>query len=152
MNVQQYLDDKKVSYDVIPHRDTYTAQRLAETLHTPGGQIAKTVLLKADRGYTYLVAVVPASRDVDLHAVSAALGGSLLEVASEADVQQHCGDCELGVLPPFGTQYGMQTLVDESLLLNEEIVFEGNTHHEAIRMRFDDYRRLEEPLVGKFAT
>ena len=28
--------------------------------------------------------------------------------------------------------------------------FEGNTHHEAIRMKLKDYRHIEEPLVGSF--
>jgi hypothetical protein len=42
----------------------------------------------------------------------------------------------------------MQTIVDLSLAENEDIIFEGNTHHEAIRMKFDEFRRLEEPLVA----
>jgi len=46
----------------------------------------------------------------------------------------------------------MKTIVDEGLADDEEIVFEGNTHDEAIRMRFDEFRRLEEPLVAAFAT
>ena len=58
-----------------------------------------------------------------------------------------CPDCEIGALPPFGSQYGLKTVVDESLLADEHIVFEGNTHAEAIRMRLDDFRNLEHPLV-----
>ena len=54
-------------------------------------------------------------------------------------------DCELGALPPFGSQYGVRTLMDRMLLEDEEIVFEGNTHHEAIRMRHKDYASLEHP-------
>jgi hypothetical protein len=45
----------------------------------------------------------------------------------------------------------MQAVVDESLAADEEIVFEGNTHHEAFRIRFKDFMRLEEPLVLAFA-
>ena len=37
--------------------------------------------------------------------------------------------------------------MDQSLSESEEIVFEGNTHDEAIRMRFDDYFELEKPVV-----
>ena len=40
-----------------------------------------------------------------------------------------------------------KTLVDSSLAKEEEIVFEGNTHHEAIRMKFSDFCRLESPLI-----
>ena len=152
MNVQDYLSSRQIAYDAIPHRDTYDAQRLAQVLHTPGREVAKTVLLRADGGYTYIVAVLPANKTIDFEKVSAAFGGSQIELATELEIKQHCPDCEIGALPPFGTQYAMKTLVEESLTKDEEIVFEGNNHHEAIRMRYDDYQRLEEPLVARFAV
>ena len=71
MNVQDFLSDRKVAYDAIPHRATYDAQRLAQTLHTPGREVAKTVLLRADGGYTYVVAVLPATKTIDFDKVSA---------------------------------------------------------------------------------
>jgi Ala-tRNA(Pro) deacylase len=152
MNVQGFLSDRKVAYDAIPHRATYDAQRLAQTLHTPGREVAKTVLLRADGGYSYVVAVLPATKTIDFDKVSAAFGGSKIELATEIEIQQHCPDCEMGTLPPFGTQYAMKTLVEESLTEDEEIIFEGNNHHEAIRMRYEDFHRIETPLVAQFAA
>lgn len=151
MNVQQFLNEHCVDFDVIAHRDTYDAQRLAQTLHVSGQEVAKTVLLRADSGYAYIVAILPASKQVDLAKVSTALGGSKIELATEVDIKEHCPDCECGVLPPFGTQYAMKTLVDESLRQGSEIIFEGNSHREAIRMRYEDFQRLESPLVADFA-
>ncbi len=152
MNVQEFLSDRQVAYDAISHRDAYDAQRRAQTLHTPGREVAKTVLLRADSGYTYIVAVLPATKTVDFDRVSAAFGGCKIELATELEIKQHCPDCEIGTLPPFGTQYAMKTLVEESLSDDEEIIFEGNNHHEAIRMRYEDFRRIEEPLVAQFAV
>jgi Ala-tRNA(Pro) deacylase len=151
MNVQEFLAGRHVTYDAIPHRDTYSAQHLAQVLHVPGQEVAKTVLLRADGGYTYFVGVLPATKTIDFGKVSAALGGSHVQLATEIEIMQHCPDCELGALPPFGSQYGMRTLVEESLTHDEEIVFEGNSHHEAIRMRYEDYRAIEQPLVARFA-
>jgi Ala-tRNA(Pro) deacylase len=152
MNVQEFLSDKHVGYEAIVHRNVYAAQRLAQELHTPGREVAKTVLLRADRGHTYIVAVLPATKTIDFDKVSAAYGGSKIELATEIEIKEHCPDCEIGALPPFGSQYGMKTLVEESLTNDEAIVFEGNTHHEAIRMRYDDFRRVEAPLVARFAV
>lgn len=152
MNVQEFLRDRQVAYDAIPHRDTYDAQRLAQVLQRPGREVAKTVLLKADGGYAYIVAVLPATKTIDIEKVSVAYGGSKIELADEFEIKQHCPDCEMGVLPPFGTQYAMKTLVEESLTRDEEIIFEGNNHHEAIRMRYDDFHRIEEPLIANFAV
>lgn len=152
MNVQEFLSDKQVGYAAITHRDVYDAQRLAQELHTPGREVAKTVLLRADSGYAYIVAVLPATKTIDFAKVSAAYGGSKIALATEIEIKEHCRDCEMGALPPFGSQYGLKTLVETSLTLDEEIVFEGNTHHEAIRMRYEDFHRIEAPLVTKFAV
>jgi Ala-tRNA(Pro) deacylase len=150
MNVAELLQEKKVEYDVIPHRDTYDAPRMAQTLHVSGHEVAKTVLLRVDSGYLYCVAMLPANKTIDFEKASKLMGGSKLKLASEVEIGEHCPDCEFGALPPFGSQYGMKTLVDDSLAQGEEIIFEGNTHHEAIRMKFQDFRELEQPQVGDF--
>jgi Ala-tRNA(Pro) deacylase len=152
MNVQEFLIDQQVAFDAIPHRDTYDAQRLAQVLHTPGQEVAKTVLLRADGGYAYIVAVLPATKMVDLRKVSNVFGGSRIELATELEIKQHCPDCEMGTLPPFGSQYAMKTVVDTSLTFDEEIVFEGNSHREAIRMQYGDYYELEHPMIAQFAV
>jgi prolyl-tRNA editing enzyme YbaK/EbsC (Cys-tRNA(Pro) deacylase) len=45
----------------------------------------------------------------------------------------------------------MKTIVDSSLADDEEIWFQGNTHNEAVRMKFDDFQELEKPHVAPFA-
>ena len=152
MNVTEFLLEQNVAFESVPHLATYDSQRLAQTLHVPGREVAKTVLLRANGGYRYLVAVLPATKQIDFAKASAALGGSKIHLATEIEVAAHCPDCEMGVLPPFGSQYGMVTLVDESLTKDEQIVFEGNTHHDAIRMKFTDFRRIEEPIIVDLAA
>jgi len=44
----------------------------------------------------------------------------------------------------------VKTLVDEPLTHDEEIVFEGNTHQEAIRMKYREFEQLEKPQVAAF--
>ncbi len=151
MRVEDLLSAKNVDFDVIPHHDTYAAQRMAQVLHVSGKEVAKTVLLRADHGFKYVVAVLPADKSIDFERASQALGGSHLELAAEEEIAEHCPDCEIGALPPFGSQYDMETIVDESLAEDDEIVFEGNTHHEAIRIKFRDFCDIEGPLVASFA-
>ena len=152
MRIDQFLSNRGVSYDLIPHRDTYGAQRLASLLHVSGREVAKTVLLRADQGYAYFVAVLPAHKKIDFEMLSRAIGGSRIEMATEFEIADHCPDCEIAALPPFGSQYGMRTIVDRSLVDDEEIVFEGNNHREAFRMTFEDFRDIEQPLVATFAN
>jgi len=149
MNIPAFLEEQHCSFAVMPHLTTYTAQEMAHELHVPGREVAKTVLLRA--GGEFVVALVPANNRVNLDRAAELLGADSVELASEAEITAHCSDCELGALPPFGSRYGMKTIVDEGLARDEQIVFESNTHDEAIRMQFDEYRRLEEPLIGAFA-
>jgi Ala-tRNA(Pro) deacylase len=152
MNVAEFLDERNVKFDILPHREEYSAQRIAESLHISGKEVAKTVLLRANGGFRYFVAVLPATKSIDLAAASTALGGSRVQLATEVEISSHCPDCEFGVLPPFGSQYAMKTIMDESLLPNEDIVFEGNTHHEAIRMKVSEFCRIENPLILRLAN
>lgn len=108
MIVSEYLKEKRVPFELIPHRETFDAQRMAQVLHVSGHEVAKTVLLKADRGFVYVVAVLPANRNIDLDRASQMLGGGKLELATESEISQHCPDCEVGALPPFGSQYDMK--------------------------------------------
>ena len=150
MNVQDFLSERHVKFNVIDHRPTYDAQHLAHEVHVSGHEVAKTVLLRAHGGEDFFVAVLPASKHVDLEKTRNVVGIEDVELASEAEIKEHCQDCEVGALPPFGRNYGMRTLVDSSLTHDESIVFEGNRHDEAIRMKFDDFRRIEEPEIAEF--
>jgi len=147
MKVLEYLNQSHVPYELLGHQPTYDAQHMAHALHVKGAAVAKTVLLSANHGYRYLAAIVPATRKIDFDVASRSLLHSALRLASEAEVNEVCPDCEPGVLLPFGSQYGVLTVVDSSLEKVEEIVFEGSAHHEAIRMKFADFCRLESPLI-----
>ena len=152
MNVAEFLEAGKYQFERVPHRATYSAQHLAHELHVSGREVAKTVLLRADGGYKYVVAVLPANMTIDFKKASKLLGGSKLELATEFDIAAHCADCDFGVLLPFGSRYGMKTIVDSNLADDEDIWFEGNTHDEAVRTKFAEFRRLEQPLVAPFAV
>lgn len=151
MKITDILDQARVDYKVYPHEETFDAQHLAAALHVPGHNIAKTVLLRADGEFVHVVAVLPASRRLDLRRVSNALGGADIRMATEVEIAEHCPGCEFGILPPFGSKYGMKTIVDASLADHEDIFFQGDKHTEAIRMRYSDYANIEHPLVVEIA-
>jgi Ala-tRNA(Pro) deacylase len=109
------------------------------------------VLLRVDGGSQFIVAVLPASKNIDFEKASKLLAKSRVHLATEIEIAAHCPDCEFGVLPPFGSRYGMKTIVESSLEDDLEIVFQSNTHDEAVRMKFADFVQLEDPLVAPFA-
>jgi Ala-tRNA(Pro) deacylase len=149
MKVQEFLNQKTVWFEPIRHRPTFTAQYTAQAVHARGDEVAKTVVLKANG--KYVLAVLQATHKIDMLRAREALATQSLELAAEQDFKSLFPDCEVGALPPFGSQYGLKTLVDESLTQDTEIVIEGNTHEEAIRMKYADFERLEHPEVAAFS-
>ena len=69
--LKDYLDQHEVEYVTISHSPAYTAQRIAEVSHIPGKELAKTVIVKIDDKYA--MAVLPASRRVDLRHLQEAI-------------------------------------------------------------------------------
>lgn len=74
-----------------------------------------------------------------------------MRLANTQEVAALFKDCEWGVVVPFGTLYGLPTLLEDSLDPDATLVFEGPTHVEAIRMRCRDFERLEHPVRLSFA-
>ena len=149
MQVKDFLRGRGIAFKVLEHQPTFSAQRMAEAVHVSGERVAKCVLLKADGGY--VLAVLPATHQIYIDMARDALGAEQVEIADEDDLQRVFPDCEVGVVPPFGSQYGLQTLVDTSLTEDDEIVFEANQHHESIRLKYQSFEHLEHPTVGMFA-
>ncbi|MBN2292218.1 MAG: YbaK/EbsC family protein [Pirellulales bacterium] len=149
MDIQEFLNKQKIEYEMIYHKPTYDSQRLAQAVAETGYHVAKTVLLKSDADY--ILAVVPATNTIDLADVGVMFRSNVLVLATEEEADELFPDCEAGVIPPFGSQYGLTTLLDEALSEVDEIVFEGNTHDEAVRMNYADYFELEKPVVTRLS-
>ena len=137
-----FLDESGAPYELIHHRLDYTAQRTAADTHTTGRAFAKTVVLAVGEGHA--LAVLPAHRKVDF-AKARELLGEEVTLAAEEDVADLFPDCEVGAEPPFGNLYGLPTYVSPELAGHESVTFNAGTHHEVIRMRYDDYARLAQP-------
>ncbi len=148
MKLDEMLQQRRVPFEHLHHRPAYTANRTAQMLHVPGQEVAKTVVLRVDG--RYVLAVLPATHRIDLEQVRQDLGADRVEMASEPEMDRLFPDCERGAVPPFGSLYQLETLVDESLAADERIVFDAQSHEDAIRMSFQDYEAMEHPRRGHF--
>jgi len=148
--LKEFLDSHKVKYVTMTHSTAYTALEIASLAHVRGGEFAKTVIAKIDGAM--VMAVLPASFHVDLSLLKAAAKGKKIALANETDFRDRFPECETGAMPPFGQLYGMPVFVDESLTRDKEIAFNAGTHHELIRLSYEDFARLVQPKVAQFST
>lgn len=147
--LKEFLNEHGVKYVTLSHSPAYTAQEVAASAHIPGQEVAKTVIVKLDG--TIAMAVLPASRQIDLDRLGEVTGASEVELATEDEFKSQFPDCEPGAMPPFGNLYGMPVYVAEALTEDEEIAFNAGSHSELMRLRYDDFEKLVQPKVLQFA-
>jgi Ala-tRNA(Pro) deacylase len=148
MRVPEFLAEQHVPFETLLHPPAFTSQKRAKYLRVPGSRVAKSVLLVGPAGF--LLAVLPATHHVDTGRLAEVLGGPV-RLADDREIRDVFLDCEWGVVPPFGTLYGVPTLLDDALDRDALIVLEGNRRAEAVRLRCRDFERLERPRRLRFA-
>lgn len=147
--LKELLEENGVDYEVIEHAPAYTAQEEAAAAHVPGREWAKTVVVLVDGEPA--MAVLPATRRLNLEKLRAAVGSDRVELAEEADFQHLYPDCEPGAMPPFGNLYGQTTFVDESLREDERIAFPAGDHRTAVEIPYAAFERLAEAVPERFS-
>ena len=143
--LQDYLDQHEIQYVTISHSPAYTAQRIAEMTRIPGKELAKTVIVKIDDRFA--MAVLPASRRVNLRHLQEAIGADEVTLSSETEFKELFPDCEVGAMPPFGNLYDMGVYVAEQLTEDDEIAFNSGSHSELVKMSYNDFANLVTPQV-----
>ncbi len=150
MDIEKFLKEAGVKFDVRQHPAAYTAQEMAAKEHVSGDAVAKPVVVHD--GKHYVLCVVPASCKVDLAKLAKTLKAKKCKLADEAEMGKLFPDVEVGAEGPFGKPYGLATLVDERLAGSQTIAFTAGTHTQSIRMDYADYERLAEPKVADFSV
>ena len=140
--VSQYLTDHSVNYRLIPHAHSATSRESAHKADVREDRVAKAVMLQDSRGM--VMAIIPASSNLDLRAVRDETGRNHLEMMGEGQLSDVFPDCELGALPPLGPAYGITTLVDSSLDFRDTIYLESGNHEQLIALDGRDFDQLLE--------
>jgi len=148
MDIISYLKKQKVKFKKMKHPEVFTSQEVAAAQHVPGRELAKAVLVKADKDF--VLAVLPAVYKIDFKKLAKLLGVKKVKLAGEKDMAKLFPDVEVGAEPPFGNLYEVETVVEEHLSQEEDIVFQAGTHKDTIRMKYADYAKLASPKVGPF--
>ncbi len=147
--LKDYLDENKVKYVKITHSRAYTAQEIAASVHIPGKELAKTVIVKVNDGFG--MAVLPASRKIDFDRLKTVIGSKDIRLAEEGEFKGLFPDCEIGAMPPFGNLYKLPVFVATALAEDKEIAFNAGTHTDVIKISYSDFENLVKPTIGTFS-
>lgn len=148
-SIERFVTSRGVPFTPIHHRVAFTAQEEAAAAHVPGREWAKTVVCMADG--KPLLALLPAHYQVDVAALKRLMKATGVRLATEHELAGLYPGCDTGAMAPFGSLYGQDVYLDDSLMADPEIVFHAGTHADAMRMRLADFLKLVHPVCGRFA-
>ena len=142
--VEKFLETNHIAFDVVTHPHTSTSLKTAHAAHIAEDCLAKAVLLEDDEGY--MVAVLPASHHVRLGMLRNQTGRNV-RMATVRKVSELFPDCERGAIPVLACAYGIETVLDDSLMEQPDIYFEAGDHEELIHMTCKQFEEMMSSAV-----
>jgi Ala-tRNA(Pro) deacylase len=149
--VTEHLEQRGIAFELIPHQQAYTSTEEARALGVDAGEVLKTLAVRTLSGYA--LAVIPASRRLDLHLVRDALGDRHARLATEEELGRDFAGYQLGALPPLGVLVGARVYVDPEVLRHDTVAFAAGTQTESVKLPteelFDGEQATTVPLVRR---
>lgn len=144
--VTDRLTELDVPHEVIPHEQAFTSSEEAAAIGISADEVVKTIVLHTPSGH--VLAVIPASRRLDIRAAERAVGVKHVRMATEEEIEKAFPAYELGAVPPIGSLLGAPTYVDPEVMRHDTLVFAAGTQTESIRTRSEDLFRTEPVTVA----
>jgi len=146
----KFLEENKVKYESVKHRQVFTAQDKAATLKVKPNIIGKTLILKID-GYLVIV-LIPGNKNLDKNKFRKVAKAKNLDFISERIMKNRLRGVKVGAIPPFGNLWGLATFVDKSLTLQSKIIVNSGDHNWSIKINPAAFKKLMPDLgIGNFS-
>lgn len=137
--VQRSLASARCKFDLVAHPRSATSLESARVAYVPAERVAKSVILD-DRHGRFLMAVVPASRHLNLGRVRQDKVD--WQLSNEATVAGLFSDCEVGAVPALGEPYSMPMRIDPQLTRQQDIYLEAGDHENLVHLEMEQFLKL----------
>jgi Ala-tRNA(Pro) deacylase len=129
--VTEHLEKQGIRFELLPHPPTTNALAEAEVLDLEPDEVVKAVVLDVTTGHA--IAVLPASRRIDLDLLREALGERDARLASEEEIARDFPEFELGAMPPLPSMLHVPLVIDPSVLDHAAITFAAGITRGSVR-------------------
>ena len=149
----KYLEKAGVKYDILEHKTVYTAYDAAATMGKKLNEIAKSLLVIADKDY-YLV-LLPADHNLDFKKlaqfISKATGQKIkvVKIPGEA-VMQKLLKVKAGAMSAFGGLHKLPVVMEKKLAGAKKAMFASGSFNHSVEMAVKDFVKLENAMLGSF--
>lgn len=143
--VTDHLTKRGLSFEVLSHEEAFTSIDQARALGVEADEVLKTISLYTASGHA--LAVIPASRRLQMTLVRRAVGDPHVSLATEDELEHDFPEFELGSLPPLGSLLHVTMYVDTEVMAHDTVVFAAGKQSESVKIRTEDLFRGEEVTV-----
>ncbi len=151
----KYLEKAKVKYNILDHKTVYTAYDTAATMGKKLGEVAKTLLVAADKNY-YLV-LLPADHNLEMKKladfISKATGQKVKTVKIPGEkIMEKLLKVKAGAMSAFGGLHKLPLVIEKNLLKTKKAVFSSGSFNHSVEMAVKDFVKLENAALGNFGV
>lgn len=149
----EYLKKAGVKHDLLEHKTIYTAIDAASTMKKKVNEIAKSLLVKADKDY-YMV-LLPADQNLDLNKLKKVLSKSqsktvkVVKIPAES-VTRDFLKLKNDAIAAFGSLYKLPVIVEKNMAKTKQAIFSSDSFNHSVQMAVKDFIKLEEAVVDTF--
>lgn len=153
--IVKYLKDAGIPHEVLEHKTVYTAMDAAATMRKKMGEIAKSLLVKADKDYFLII--LPADHNLDFKKLAKALkqlhkkNYAVVKIPGEK-IMTELLKLKEGTISAFGKLHNLPVVVDKNLAKAKKAVFGTGNFNHSIEMAVRDFIRLENAFLGSFGV
>ncbi|MCK4553371.1 YbaK/EbsC family protein [Candidatus Parcubacteria bacterium] len=149
----KYLDKAGVKHEILEHKTVYTALDAAATMKKKLNEIAKSLLVKADKDY-YLV-LLPADYNLDFKKLGKCIGvqtGKKVKVVKipGEKIMESVLKIKAGALSAFGKLHKLPVYADKGLVKTKKAIFSSGSFNYSVEMAVGDFVKLENAILGSF--
>jgi Ala-tRNA(Pro) deacylase len=130
--VTDHLERLGVRFEVLPHERSETALEEAQALDIDPDEVLKVLVLDVESGHA--LAVLPASRRLDMDLAREALGDRRATLASEKEIADVFPEFEPGALPALPSLLHVPVVLDPLVLAHRKVTFAAGVQRESVRL------------------
>ena len=151
----KYLEDAGVKHELLEHRTVYTAIDAAITMKKKFDEVAKSLLVKADKDY--YVVLLPADHNLDMEKLKKALIKvrtkeiKVVKIPGEK-IAREVLKIKDDAMAAFGNLYKLPVIMENKLEKAKKLILSSGSYNHSIEMAVKDFIVLEKALIGSFGV
>jgi Ala-tRNA(Pro) deacylase len=155
VKVVKYLEKNGINHEILEHKTIYTAIDAAKTLKKKMNEIAKSLIVKADKDY-FLV-LLPADKNLDFKKLGACIGvqtGKKIKVIKipGEKIMEKSLKVKAGALSAFGSIHKVPVVMEKGLSKIKKAVFSSGSLNHSVEMGVKEFINIEEAVLGSFGV